>query len=46
MVNELISVIIPVVIVLRDIYVDAVKMEAAAKGKVVAAIKTGKIKAR
>ena len=39
-----ISVIIPVVIVLRDIFVDAVKMEAAAKGKVVAAIKTGKIK--
>lgn len=39
-----ISVIIPVVIVLRDIFVDAIKMEAATKGKVVAAIKSGKIK--
>ena len=39
-----ISVIVPVVIVLRDIFVDAIKMEAAAKGKVVAAIKSGKIK--
>lgn len=39
-----ISVIIPVVIVLRDIVVDAIKMEAATKGKVVAAIKSGKIK--
>lgn len=39
-----ISVIIPVVIVLRDIFVDAIKMEAAGKGKVVAAIKSGKIK--
>lgn len=39
-----ISVIVPVVIVLRDIVVDAIKMEAAAKGKVVAAIKSGKIK--
>lgn len=39
-----ISVIVPVVVVLRDIFVDAIKMEAAAKGKVVAAIKSGKIK--
>lgn len=39
-----ISVIIPVVIVLRDIFVDAIKMEAAGKGKVVAAIQSGKIK--
>lgn len=39
-----ISVIVPVVIVLRDTFVDAIKMEAAAKGKVVAAIKSGKIK--
>ena len=39
-----IPVIVPVVIVLRDIIVDAIKMEASAKGKVVAAIKSGKIK--
>lgn len=39
-----ISVVVPVVIVLRDTMVDAIKMEAAAKGKVVAAIKSGKIK--
>ena len=39
-----ISVIIPIVIVLRDIFVNAIKMEAAGKGKVVAAIKSGKIK--
>lgn len=36
--------IIPVVIVLRDIVVNAIKMEAASKGKVVAAIGSGKIK--
>ncbi len=36
--------IIPVVIVLRDIVVNAIKMEAAAKGKVVAAIGSGKLK--
>lgn len=36
--------IIPVIIVLRDIVVNAIKMEAAAKGKVVAAIGSGKIK--
>lgn len=39
-----INVIIPVVIVLRDIVVNAIKMEAAGKGKVVAAIKSGKFK--
>lgn len=42
--NGFINPIIPVVIVLRDIFVDAIKMEAASKGKVVAAIKTGKYK--
>ena len=36
--------IIPVVIVLRDIVVNAIKMEAAGKAKVVAAIGSGKIK--
>lgn len=36
--------VVPVVIVLRDTFVDAIKMEAASKGKVVAAIKTGKLK--
>ena len=40
----LINPIIPVVIVLRDIVVNAIKMEAASKGKVVAAIKSGKLK--
>lgn len=40
----LISAIVPVVIVLRDIIVNAMKMEAANKGKVVAAISSGKIK--
>ena len=39
-----ISPIVPIVIVLRDIFVDSIKMEAAAKGNVVAAIKSGKIK--
>lgn len=42
--NGFISPVIPVVIVLRDTFVDAIKMEAASKGKVVAAIKTGKFK--
>lgn len=42
--NGFISAIVPVVIVIRDIVVDAIKMEAASKGKVVAAIKSGKIK--
>jgi len=36
--------IIPVVIVLRDIVVNAIKMEAASKGVVVAAIGSGKLK--
>ena len=36
--------IIPVVIVIRDIVVDAIKMQAASKGKVVQAIYAGKIK--
>ena len=36
--------IVPVVIVLRDIVVNASKMEAAGKGKVVAAIGSGKLK--
>lgn len=39
-----INAIIPVVIVFRDIVVNAIKMEAASKGKVVAAIGAGKIK--
>lgn len=39
-----INVIIPVVIVVRDIIVNAIKMEAAARGKVVAAIGSGKMK--
>ena len=39
-----ISVIIPIIIVVRDIIVDAIKMEAPSKGKVGAAIKSGKIK--
>ena len=36
--------IIPVIIVMRDIIVDSIKMLAASKGKVVAAIKSGKVK--
>ena len=43
-VHGFINEIIPVVIVLRDIVVNAIKMEAAAKGKVVAAIGSGKLK--
>lgn len=39
-----IHVIIPVVVVLRDIIVNAIKMEAASKGVVVAAIGSGKLK--
>ena len=42
--HQFISVIIPVVIVLRDIVVNAINMEAAGKGKVVAAIGSGKLK--
>lgn len=40
----LISPIVPVVVVFRDIVVNAIKMEAASHGKVVAAIPSGKIK--
>ena len=36
--------VIPVIIVMRDIVVNAIKMQAASNGKVVAAIKSGKIK--
>ena len=36
--------VIPVIIVLRDIVVNAIKMEAASKGRVVAAIGSGKLK--
>lgn len=39
-----IPVVIPVIIIFRDTIVDAIKMQASSKGKVVAAIKTGKIK--
>ena len=42
--NGFINAIIPVVVVLRDIVVNAIKMEAASKGKVIAAIKSGKLK--
>jgi len=42
--NGFINAIIPVVIILRDIVVNAIKMEAASKGVVVAAIKSGKYK--
>lgn len=40
----LISSIVPVIVIIRDIVVNAIKMEAASKGKVVAAISSGKIK--
>ncbi len=40
----IINEIIPVIIVMRDIVVNAIKMQAASNGKVVAAIKSGKIK--
>ena len=42
--HGLIAPIIPVVVVLRDVVVNAIKMEAAGKGKVIAAISSGKIK--
>ena len=42
--QRFINPIIPVIIVLRDIVVNSIKMEAASKGTVVAAIKSGKIK--
>ena len=40
----MISPIVPVIVISRDIIVNSIKMQAASKGKVVAAIKTGKIK--
>lgn len=40
----MISPIIPVVIIIRDIVVNSIKMEAASKGKVVSAIPSGKVK--
>lgn len=42
--NNFIHAIIPVIYITRDIIVDAVKMQAASKGHVVAAIKSGKLK--
>lgn len=39
-----VPIVIPVVIIFRDTIVDAIKMEASSKGKVVAAIRSGKIK--
>ena len=39
-----IPVAVPVIIIFRDTIVDALKMESSRKGKVVAAIKSGKIK--
>ena len=39
-----IPVAVPVIIIFRDTIVDAIKMQASSKGKVVAAIKSGKIK--
>lgn len=39
-----INAIVPVVVILRDIVVNAIKMEAASRGVVVAAIKSGKLK--
>ena len=42
--ERIISIIIPVVIITRDIVVDSCKMLSGSKGKVVAAIKSGKIK--
>ena len=42
--DGLIIPLVPVVVVVRDIIVNTIKMEAASKGKVVAAIKSGKIK--
>ena len=40
----MLPIIVPVVTVLRDTFVDAIKMQAASKGKVDAAIKSGKLK--
>ena len=43
-VQGFIPVVVPVVIITRDIIVDAIKMEASSKGHVVAAIGSGKLK--
>lgn len=43
-VHGFINVIVPVVIILRDIVVDAIKMDSASRGTVVAAIGSGKLK--
>lgn len=40
----MIPIVVPVVTVFRDTFVDAIKMQAAKNGKVVAAIKSGKLK--
>lgn len=42
--NNFIPAIISVIYITRDIIVDAIKMQAASKGRVVAAIKSGKLK--
>lgn len=42
--HHFIPVIVPVIYITRDIVVDAIKMQAATKGKVQAAIKSGKYK--
>ena len=42
--HNFVPIIVPVVVVLRDIVVNAIKMEAAGKGVVVAAIGSGKLK--
>lgn len=42
--NGFISIVVPVVIITRDIVVDSIKMVSGSKGKVVAASWTGKIK--
>lgn len=42
--NNMISVLIPVIIVTRDIVVDAIRMASSSKGKVIAASWPGKIK--
>ncbi len=40
----MIPIVVPVVTVFRDTFVDAIKMQAAKRGRVVAAIKSGKLK--
>ena len=42
--NRFIPVLVPIIYITRDIVVDAIKMQAASKGKVQAAIKSGKYK--